>query len=361
MIPQKIENLGTDLISVQASRIKNLGGRARHGTRFTTTTLNDIRSIKRKVSGVKRVGGMFDRRANANYKNIKKCRSCGSLDLKEAFSLGKISLACFGPQSEKPTKIPLSLLLCQNCHLLQLKETTNPHLIWNSEYGYFSGINKTMRQELREIALSAEKLINLKAGDTVLDIGCNDGTLLNSFRTEKIHRVGFDPCRNLIAAASRLLSKYGPKIPLFYGIFRKGILFQKIKEKAKVITAIAMFYDLDNPNQFLEDIYQCLDDRGIFIIQQNYLPEMIRRQALDNIVHEHLTYYSLLSLESLLNRHNLEIFDLKLNSINGGSFRIYVKKEEQKSRLKLKRRFWKRSKKKEKKNEFRPTQNIPTF
>ena len=264
---------------------------------------------------------------NKNYRNIKKCRSCGSKRLTKVISIGPTIIPNYS-KKEKDIKIPLDLVLCKNCKLLQLKQTTNPRLLWNDNYGYQSGMNKSMTEEIKDIVKEIERIVKLKSGDVVLDIGCNDGTLLNFYKNKNIHRFGFDPSGNVLEIAKEKLKKYGTKnITLIKDFFAKEIFFKRSKQKAKVITAIAMFYDLDNPNKFVKDVYDCLDENGILVIQQNYLLKMIENNAIDNIVHEHLTYYSFTTLKKILDRHNLETFDIQFNNVNGGSFRTFIRKK----------------------------------
>jgi len=242
-------------------------------------------------------------------------------------SMGKQCIVGFSFKNKDPIYIPLDLVLCNKCHLLQLKQTTKQSLLWNEDYGYRSGINHTMRKELGSIAEIAKGIVNLKRNDIVVDIGCNDGTLLDSYKIQNIQRVGYDPSHNVISIANQLFSKYEESsYSLFVDYFTSGPYLKKYKKKAKIITAIAMFYDLNDPNTFLEDINDILDDNGLFIIQQNYLLGMLKLNAYDNILHEHLEYYSLSSLNTLLYKHNLEVFDVLENDINGGSFRTYIKK-----------------------------------
>jgi len=177
-----------------------------------------------------------------------------------------------------------------------------------------------MRTALADIADKAEKLTKPSSGDIVLDIGCNDGTLLRSYKSSNLILVGFEPATNLIEDAqigtTKILNDF-----FNYPNFEKEFG----SKKAKIITAIAMFYDLEEPNQFVNDIVKTLDKDGIWIIQMNYLPSMLQNNAFDNIVHEHLEYYSLQPIEYLLDMHDLKVFDLELNDVNGGSFRLYVK------------------------------------
>ncbi len=153
----------------------------------------------------------------------------------------------------------------------------------------------------------------------MVDIGCNDGTLLRSYTIAGIRLVGFEPAENLVELARR-----GTDLVVndffSYRAFRKHFP----SKNAKVITSIAMFYDLDDPNAFVKDISKCLRSDGIWIVQQNYLPLMLVQNGFDNIGHEHLTYYSLETMEQLLTRHGLEVFATETNEVNGGSFRTYI-------------------------------------
>ena len=264
-----------------------------------------------------------------NYQIIDKCRSCGG-DLLDIISLGEQVSVGFTDKPEDGNKIPLDLVLCPKCYLLQLKHTTNTALLYNENYGYRSGVNQTMKDELKDIVDKAVKFVE---ADVAVDIGCNDGTLLSNYPVE-VTRVGFDPSlgTNLISG-NRLasycqenLSRGGAKYKMYRDFFAADI-FKRSFEKAKIVTAIAMFYDLDDPNKFLKDVHSILDDDGVFIIQQNYLAGMLQNVAFDNIVHEHLEYYSLTSLESLLNRNGFVVVDVEEREVNGGSFRVYAKKK----------------------------------
>lgn len=187
-----------------------------------------------------------------------------------------------------------------------------------------------MTNELHSIAREAEQLVSLKAGDYVLDIGSNDNTLFHGYQIPGLKTIGFEPARNLMKYAKEGATK------VINDFFNYEAWQKEFGEaKAKVITAIAMFYDLEDPNQFVADVVRCLDEEGIFIIQMNALPSMLEQTAFDNIGHEHLEYYSLLSLENLLARHNLEVFDVRLNNINGGSFKTYIRKSGRGSNIKI--------------------------
>ena len=173
---------------------------------------------------------------------------------------------------------------------------------------------------LKDIYHSSLKHVNLKKNDVILDIGANDGTLLRFYKNKSIKPIGFEPATNLLEEASIDTFK------IFNEYFNaKSFKSEFGTKKARVITSISMFYDLDKPHDFVGDIKDILDDNGIWILQMNYLVTMLENNAFDNIVHEHLEYYSLQSLEYLLNKHDLEVFDVEQNNINGGSIRVYIK------------------------------------
>lgn len=251
---------------------------------------------------------------------IKQCRACNSKELVDVLSLGNLSLSDFKKNiTKKPKRYPLFLVLCKRCTLLQLKHTVSPNDLYTERYGYRSGINQTMKDELKEIVYKSLQKIDKKTKDlVVVDIGANDGTLLSNY-SQDILKVAIEPIKKFAQEAK---AKADIVINDFFNI--KSYQQKLNNTKANIITAISCFYDIDSPNQFLSDIKKILHKDGIFVIQQNYLVGMIEKNAFDNIVHEHLEYYSLLSLENLLKKHDLEVFDIELSDINGGSFRTFI-------------------------------------
>ena len=243
-------------------------------------------------------------------RTITTCRSCHASQLTDILSLGEQHLSDFN-HGEKVAKFPLDLVLCENCKLVQLRHTTPSQELYTERYGYRSGINEAIKADLKEIVQEAIKTVDLKVGDQVIDIGANDGTLLSNY-PEKYFRTAYEPVKKL---ATDCLNHANVVVPSF---------FKYMDTKAKIITAISCFYDLDDPNEFVGAIKKMLTPDGIFIIQQNYLGGMIKQNAFDNIVHEHLEFYSLLSLENLLRKHKLEVFRVSENTINGGSFRTFI-------------------------------------
>ena len=191
------------------------------------------------------------------------------------------------------------------------------------EYWYLSGINNSMSKELENITDAIETLNILNEDDLVIDIGSNDSTLLKHYKNPKTIKVGFEPAHNLNKLFSEKIFKIIPE----YFSFKEWKKYFKDK-KAKVITAIGMFYDLDEPHLFLKDVYNCLDDKGLFVIQMMYLPFFIKRNAFDGICHEHLEYYSILSLEYLLKQNNFKIIGMDIReNVNEGSARFFITKQ----------------------------------
>jgi len=258
---------------------------------------------------------------NLNKRYVKKifrCRSCKSKKIIPVLSLGEQYLSDFYKGNKKPKRFPLEIVLCTKCSLVQLLHTISPEVLYHKRYGYKSGINQTMKNELRDVVEKSQKLVKSKQKYTVLDIGANDGTLLGYY-SKNIFRIGVEPIKKF---KIELQKTSNVVVNDFFNY--KSVIKHSPFVKFHIISAISCFYDIDEPNTFVSDVAKLLHDDGIFVIQQNYLGLMIENRAFDNIVHEHLEYYSLNSLENLLNRHGLEVFHIELRKINGGSFRTYV-------------------------------------
>jgi NDP-4-keto-2,6-dideoxyhexose 3-C-methyltransferase len=249
---------------------------------------------------------------------IKQCRLCDSKRLTRVLSLGNQFVSDFITSTGEHPRSPLELVRCRDCGLVQLKHTF-PRASLYRHYWYRSGISKTMREALSDVATKASLVAIPAAGDIVVDIGCNDGTLLRSYPKQGLRLVGFEPAENLVEDARKGTT-------WIFNDFFKATTFQEKfgSEKAKIITSVAMFYDLEDPNGFVADIARCLALHGVCVIQQNYLATMLEKNGFDNIGHEHLEYYSLSTMQKLLAKHGLEIFDVETNDVNGGSFRTYI-------------------------------------
>ena len=238
------------------------------------------------------------------------------------FSLGKQTLTGIFPPSKnaKITKGNLSLILCNQCKLLQLENNFNPNEMYGENYGYMSSLNKSMMTHLKLKALNFQKKYNLKSGQNILDIGSNDGTFLSYFN-KNFNLFGCDPT---IKKFSRYYRKDIKQMPNFF----TGDLFKD--KKFNLITSISMFYDLPDPSKFAKEINSILDKNGVWHIELSYMPMMLKNISYDTICHEHLEYYSLKSLKYLLDKAGLKIISLAFNQINGGSIELDVAKKKSK-------------------------------
>jgi len=250
------------------------------------------------------------------------CRICNSICLLDVIKLGEQMITSRFPVygDFSTPKTPITLCMCQECGLIQLRETTNPNELYEYEYGYMSGISNTMRAHLKSYQEEIMSIVNLKAGDIIVDIGSNDSTMLQYY-SKKLRRIGVDP------TGAQFHQYYGDVelLPTYfnYNNFtdRFGIL------SCKVISSISMFYDLPNPVQFAKDIYSLLEDDGIWTCEQSYLLMMIDSNSIDTICHEHLEYYALKQIKYIADQAGFNIINVLFNSCNGGSFRIYFAKK----------------------------------
>ena len=258
----------------------------------------------------------------------KTCRACGSSALTPVINLGEQYLqgSFVKPgKAEPPTRrIPTSLVRCdpmrheRACGLLQMEYTVPPEVLY-SAYWYRSGTNETMRSHLRGIAERASALADRPAA-RVLDIGCNDGTLLRAYPPGFV-RFGIDP--------SDVAAEVGGEITVVQDLFPSAELVERAgNEPFDIVTAIAMFYDLEDPVAFSRAIKAVLAPEGVWIFEMSYMPMMLEMTSYDTICHEHLEYYSLATVEHILRQSGLKVFLAELNSINGGSLRCFATHQE---------------------------------
>ena len=252
-----------------------------------------------------------------------KCRNCYSHLTSKTLSLGEQYLTGVFPKdkNQKITKGPLDLMFCKECSLLQLGQNYDLSEMYGDNYGYRSGLNKSMVDHLEKKIIHLETLVRPQINDLVIDIGSNDATSLKAYQGD-FDKIGIDP------TGEKFSDFYTDKIKLIPDFFSHKIFDKKYpNKKAKIITSIAMFYDLEDPNSFVHDIYNCLEDNGLWHFEQSYMPSMLRTNAYDTICHEHLEFYSLTVVKNILEANNLKIIDVQMNAINGGSFAVTATKK----------------------------------
>lgn len=252
------------------------------------------------------------------YEALKVCRICGSSDLISILDLGAQALTgVFPPSADTPvTEGPLEVLRCRKCSLVQLAHTYDSSEMYGSNYGYRSGLNKSMVEHLGRKVATLEGIVSLNPSDVVLDIGSNDGTLLRSYRTAGLHLVGMDP------TAAKFRAYYPVGAQVIPDFFSGPRFTDEVGKKARVVTSIAMFYDLDDPVRFAREIAAVLAADGVWHFEQSYMPSMLRATSYDTVCHEHLEYYSLATVRTILEMAGLELIDVRFNRINGGSFAV---------------------------------------
>lgn len=262
------------------------------------------------------------------FTTIEKCRVCYSNTVTEVLKLGEQYVGTIFVESNEDNsmlrvKIPLTLMLCKNCGLVQLKETVKPDLLFKN-YFYRTGVNNTMRRDLHDVIDYALKNVKIESGNYVLDIGANDCTMVSMF-PQNLNRIALEPARNID------WGYVDKSITIVNDYFSKEVVLKVTNgKKIKIITATAMFYDFDDPNVVAKDIKSILDENGICIIQVSYLLDTLRDMNFYDVVHEHLEYYSLRSIDYLMENNGLKVIDASTNFTNGGSLRILVTHKENK-------------------------------
>jgi hypothetical protein len=255
---------------------------------------------------------------------IEHCRLGESQHLISVLNLGHQALTGIFPPDTKTeiTSGPLELVWCPDTGLLQLRHSYNAEEMYGDNYGYRSGLNQSMVEHLSNKVAYLERLASLGPGDVVLDIGSNDATTLKAYRSQGICRVGIDP------TGSKFRQYYSDDITLVPDFFSAATFNAVSSRKAKIVTSIAMFYDLESPIDFTRQIESILANDGIWHFEQSYLPSMLRLNSYDTICHEHLEYYSLSVIKYILDTCGFRLIDVFMNSINGGSFAVTAVKSD---------------------------------
>ncbi|QDD12082.1 class I SAM-dependent methyltransferase [Candidatus Methylopumilus rimovensis] len=260
------------------------------------------------------------------YKKVEKCRICGNHNLVGILDLGKQMLTGVFPKSkdDEVTVGPLKLVKCYGdnaCGLVQMEHSYDLGEMYGDNYGYRSGLNASMVAHLKAKVKRILSKNQLKPGDLVIDIGSNDSTTLQAYPAIDLNLVGIDP------TGKKFKSFYPSHIKLIPDFFSSNLVKQNFpNQKAKVVTSFSMFYDLEAPLDFMREVYEILDDDGIWVFEQSYMPTMLETNSYDTVCHEHLEFYALKQIQWMANNIGFKIIDVEFNDINGGSFSITVKK-----------------------------------
>jgi len=258
------------------------------------------------------------------YTEIKQCRVSNSANLITVLSLGVQALTGVFPKSptDKITKGPLDLVWCPDSGLLQMKQSYDLGEMYGDNYGYRSGLNGSMVRHLAQKINFLERTFKPAVTDIVIDIGSNDATSLKAYSAQ-CRKIGIDP------TGRKFREFYTDAITLIPDFFSAKVFTAAFpKEKAKIITSIAMFYDLEDPKRFVRDIESVLADDGIWHFEQSYMPSMLRTNSYDTICHEHLEFYSFRVVKNILEDCGLRVIDVQMNAVNGGSFAVTACKKE---------------------------------
>lgn len=249
---------------------------------------------------------------------------------RELFSLGELWVSDFLRDGELPRgdKHELKLVMEEDTNAVRLATTAPPESMFG-EYWYKSGLNESMRNELKNIVDSIMPLMKFKENDIFCDVASNDGTLL-SFVPNSFIKIGIDPIEDKYKVQAE------KHCDLVIQNYFSAEAYSKSRfgsQKISVLTSVAVFYDIDDPDKFCKDVYEVLDDEGLWVMQLSHSGLMVKQLAFDNILSEHIYYYSLSSLKTVLERSGFSIVDCQLNDTNGGSFRVYIRKQKATEKL----------------------------
>lgn len=252
------------------------------------------------------------------YTKIEACRVSGSKNLISVLSLGHQALTGVFPRdpSKKITTGPLDLVWCPDSGLLQLAHSYDASEMYGENYGYRSGLNQSMVRHLVQKIEKLERFAGLAPGDVVLDIGSNDATSLRAYKTPSLKRIGVDP------TGQKFRQYYPDEIKLVPDFFSANAFRSASSKPARIVTSIAMFYDLERPVDFAHQVSEVLAEDGVWHFEQSYMPSMLRLCSYDTICHEHLEYYSLQVVKRILDEVGLKLVDVQMNAVNGGSFAV---------------------------------------
>lgn len=261
------------------------------------------------------------------YKKIERCRICGNHRLERVLDLGEQMLTGVFPREKGAdvTQGPLHLVKCtvdgDVCGLLQMEHSYHVGEMYGENYGYRSGLNASMVAHLHNKVNRIMGLVELRDGDLVIDIGSNDSTTLQAYPSKGLSLVGVDP------TGVKFHSYYPPHIQLIPDFFSSKLVEARFPgKKAKVVTSFSMFYDLEDPMGFMQQVFDVLAHDGVWVFEQSYMPTMLDTNSYDTVCHEHLEFYALRQIKWMTDRVGFKIVDVEFNDVNGGSFSITVSK-----------------------------------
>jgi hypothetical protein len=265
------------------------------------------------------------------FYKIEKCRVCGNTHLNTVLDLGNQYLSGIFPKSIDTDMYrgPLKLVKCDEttggCGHVQLEHTFDLPTMYGQEYGYRSGLNSSMIKHLQQKYEKITNFVDLQKNDLVIDIAGNDGTFLGFFPSE-LKLVSIDP-------TSKKFSKYFKDHVEYIADFFTEKTYRSYfgNQKAKLITSFSMFYDLEDPCQFAKEVNAVLDpEEGIWVLEQSYMPEMLRMNSFDTVCHEHLSYYGMRQIKYIMDQAGFKIIDFEFNDANGGSISVVVTNKDSK-------------------------------
>jgi len=261
------------------------------------------------------------------FKKIEKCRICGNTHLEHVLDLGEQMLSGVFPRERgaKVTTGPLRLVKCTGkddaCGLLQMEHSYDLGEMYGENYGYRSGLNASMVTHLNDKVKRILGLVALNTGDLIIDIGSNDSTTLQAYPADGPVLVGVDP------TGIKFHGYYPPHIQLIPDFFSAALVKERLPgKKAKVVTSFSMFYDLEDPMEFMRQVHDVLADDGVWVFEQSYMPTMLETNSYDTVCHEHLEFYALRQIKWMADRVGFRIIDVDFNDVNGGSFSVTVKR-----------------------------------
>ncbi|MFB7300814.1 class I SAM-dependent methyltransferase [Streptomyces rubiginosohelvolus] len=265
-----------------------------------------------------------------NYATVNACRICGNKELLTVLDLGDQALTGVFPRSrdEAEQKAPLELVKCSpaGCGLVQLRHDADMKKMYGERYGYRSSIRPFMVNHLKSKVEQVTALVDLRPTDLVLDIGSNDSTLLHQYGetvdASGLQLVGCDP------SAEKFRGRYPEGAELIVDFFSAEVFRARMGDrKARIVTSIAMFYDLPDPTAFMRDVRAVLEDDGVWMLEHSYLPSMLDTNCYDNICHEHLEFYGLRQIEYMAQRAGLKVVEAKITDVYGGSLNTVMAKD----------------------------------